>query len=378
MTGQFDVFLSHNSHDKPVVEEIARLLKARGLEPWLDKWELRPGFRWQEGLEKGMEDSRAVAVFIGADGLGPWEAPEMRDFIDRSVREPIPVIPVLLPGAPAKPDLPRFLRAFGWVDLRGGVTDDGLEQLLWGITGKKPGATTGVSPVASAAVSAPGPAPVLNSSSSASPTTPARPHWKRWGLVIGLLSLLIGLGARLWPPPEIAEPTEPKHPDLYALRVQVLSPDGHPVEASKIRASAGNEPQRLPDGWWEIEIPRVKVPLDSRVTVYAESADWSPSQQTVELGTDPNPRLEMRLAEPRSWLRGVVIDASGGPVRGASVSSTTGQATPATADEHGRFALELAVAGETRVRVRAEHEAANTETYCYAGRDTCTIELERP
>jgi tetratricopeptide (TPR) repeat protein len=39
----FDVFLCHNSQDKPKVKEIAEKLKQQGLTPWLDVWELRPG-----------------------------------------------------------------------------------------------------------------------------------------------------------------------------------------------------------------------------------------------------------------------------------------------------------------------------------------------
>ena len=38
----FDIFLSHNSADKPAVENIAHKLKSAGLEPWLDKWYLVP------------------------------------------------------------------------------------------------------------------------------------------------------------------------------------------------------------------------------------------------------------------------------------------------------------------------------------------------
>lgn len=58
----------------------------------------------------------------------------LSEFVDRRS----PVIPVLLPDAPDKPDLPLFLRAFTWVDLRDGLTDDGLDRLEWGITGSKP------------------------------------------------------------------------------------------------------------------------------------------------------------------------------------------------------------------------------------------------
>ena len=40
---QFDVFLSHNSSDKPTVRQLAEELTRRGLTVWLDEDELRPG-----------------------------------------------------------------------------------------------------------------------------------------------------------------------------------------------------------------------------------------------------------------------------------------------------------------------------------------------
>ncbi len=140
MVTGFDVFLSHNSRDKPAVEAIAEELKARKIEVWLDKWNLRPGRRWQKELEKAIEQSRAVAVFVGADGLGPWGVPEMEVFLNRATRdESLAVIPVLLPTAPAQIELQEFLKLYTWVDLRGGVTEEGLARLVWGVTGEKPG-----------------------------------------------------------------------------------------------------------------------------------------------------------------------------------------------------------------------------------------------
>jgi hypothetical protein len=134
----FDVFLSHNSKDKITVRQLAQALQARGLRVWLDEKELTPGRPWQEELEKIIQTVRTAAVLVGKDGLGPWEIPEMRacllEFVDRH----LPVIPVLLPDAPTKPELPLFLRAFTWVDLRGGLTEDNFNRLVWGITGSKP------------------------------------------------------------------------------------------------------------------------------------------------------------------------------------------------------------------------------------------------
>ena len=58
----YDVFLSHNSEDKPAVEEIARRLKQEGIEPWLDKWNLIPGDAWQEAIEEALDACRACAI----------------------------------------------------------------------------------------------------------------------------------------------------------------------------------------------------------------------------------------------------------------------------------------------------------------------------
>ena len=135
---EFDVFLSHNRRDKPLVRELYKTLIAYDLRPWLDEEELVPGRPWQDALEQIIATTKTAAVLYGPAGLGPWEEPEMRACLAEFVRRKLPVIPVLLPGAPEKPDLPLFLQAFTWVDLRDGLTDEGIGKLVWGITGEKP------------------------------------------------------------------------------------------------------------------------------------------------------------------------------------------------------------------------------------------------
>ncbi len=83
MTEQYDAFLSHNSADKPAVEELAKRLRAAGIEPWLDKWHLIPGVPWQEEIEQALDRCSTCVVFVGAAGLGPWHHEEMRAAIDR-------------------------------------------------------------------------------------------------------------------------------------------------------------------------------------------------------------------------------------------------------------------------------------------------------
>jgi len=102
-----------------------------------------PGQSWQEALETIIQTIHSVAVLVGKDGLGPWEIPEMQATLSEFMDRKLPIIPVLLPDAPAKPELPLFLRGFTWIDLRDGLTEDGLDRLEWGITGVMPSQRAG-------------------------------------------------------------------------------------------------------------------------------------------------------------------------------------------------------------------------------------------
>jgi hypothetical protein len=135
---EFDVFLSHNSRDKPAVRELKELLKAYKLRPWLDADELIPGENWQPGLVKGIMNSETMAVCIGSAGVGPWEDEEMQGALTLAVSAKRRVIPVVLPGAPEKPEISLFLSSRTWVDLRAGFAEEGIARLVWGITGVKP------------------------------------------------------------------------------------------------------------------------------------------------------------------------------------------------------------------------------------------------
>jgi hypothetical protein len=119
---EYDVFLSHNSADKPAVEELARRLEDEaGLRPFLDRWHLIPGDPWQEALEDALKQSRTCAIFIGPRGISPWEHEEMRAAIDQRVADQaFRVIPVQLPGAERgkRGRLPPFLVRATWVEFR--------------------------------------------------------------------------------------------------------------------------------------------------------------------------------------------------------------------------------------------------------------------
>jgi GTPase SAR1 family protein/nucleotide-binding universal stress UspA family protein len=132
---EFDVFLCHQVTDKAAVRDLAQKLRERGLRPWLEEHESRPGLPWQRVLEEQMQTIAAAVVIVGS-AVGPWHDQELTTFLRQFARRGCPVIPVLLPGV-ERPELPVFLDGMTWVELA--VCDpDPLDQLEWGITGRHP------------------------------------------------------------------------------------------------------------------------------------------------------------------------------------------------------------------------------------------------
>ncbi len=135
---QFDVFLCHNSEDKPQVEEIRTKLREKQIYAWLDKYDFEPFRSWQKQLEEIMPQIKAAAVFLGKSGVGPWQNLEMNGFLQEFVERDLRMGLVILPGCPDQliKEVPRFLRDFHYVDFRQQFPDP-MNQLVWGITGEK-------------------------------------------------------------------------------------------------------------------------------------------------------------------------------------------------------------------------------------------------
>src|SRR5262249_20267515 len=140
----YDAFLSFNAQDRPAVHEVAERLKIEDLVPYLEEWELAPGQEFQPALAEALRDSKTCVVFLGPNGLGPWQKQEVQVAIDKRARdEAFGVIPVLLPGAerPRRGDVAHleFLINASWVEFLRTLDDaPAFDKLLWGITGKKP------------------------------------------------------------------------------------------------------------------------------------------------------------------------------------------------------------------------------------------------
>lgn len=129
----YDVFLSYSSASSAEVDAVAmRLRDEHGLRVFFDAWSVVAGDPVLEVLERALERSRTIAVFLGADGMGPWHDAERQVALGYAVEGGRRVIPVLLPGA-RKQNVPGFLRTRSWVEL---AKEDGLARLVAGIAGR--------------------------------------------------------------------------------------------------------------------------------------------------------------------------------------------------------------------------------------------------
>jgi hypothetical protein len=134
---RFDVFLAHSHQDKRDVRIIANALQQRGVRAWLDVEQVPPGRWFHDVIQRAIKLSGAAAIFIGPSGVGKWQSLEIRTFIGKCLDSELPVIPVLLPGVSEIPADMLFLRQLNWVTFTQALDESAIDQLEWGITGKR-------------------------------------------------------------------------------------------------------------------------------------------------------------------------------------------------------------------------------------------------
>ena len=129
MAGSFtyDVFLSHNSQDKPRVREIAERLRQAGLRVWFDEWLIRPGDDIYLAIERGLEEARVQVLCLSPAALASgWVNLERNTVLFRDpTNQGRRFVPLLL----ADCTLPDTLRRYKYLDFRQG-SPSAFDELL--------------------------------------------------------------------------------------------------------------------------------------------------------------------------------------------------------------------------------------------------------
>jgi hypothetical protein len=132
------VFVSHSSQDKPAVEALAEASRARGIEPWLDKWEIGLSGDFIASINKGLDEADAgIIVFSAASAASHWVTAEASYLTWARVKEGKLLIPVVLGDAPFIPPLLRPL-------IRHRIGD--VKAIADALHNRKPGPVTPIGP----------------------------------------------------------------------------------------------------------------------------------------------------------------------------------------------------------------------------------------
>ncbi len=112
----YDVFLSHNSRDKPRVRQLAERLKQAGLSVWFDDWVIKPGDDIYLAIERGLEAARVQVLCLSPAALGSaWVTLERSTVLFRDPsNQGRRFVPLLLTDC----TLPDALRRYKYLDFR--------------------------------------------------------------------------------------------------------------------------------------------------------------------------------------------------------------------------------------------------------------------
>ena len=130
------VFVIHASEDKDrFVLDFGRKLRLKGIEAWVDKWEMQPGDSLVDKIfEEGIANAQAVIVVLSKYSVGkPWVREELNTSVVKRINEGIKLIPVIIDDC----QVPECLKSTVWVKIKDlGNYDPELDRIVASIYGQ--------------------------------------------------------------------------------------------------------------------------------------------------------------------------------------------------------------------------------------------------
>jgi hypothetical protein len=135
-------FLCHATPDKDIyVAPFAKYLSSKGIDPWVDDWEINPGDSLLTKVESGIGDADYFLPFLSPRSANrPWVRSEIEMAVTRKMLNKLRIIPVLI-GVGFQ-DIPLFLQTILGVKVEG---EEGIPaaaqrivDTIYGVSAKPP------------------------------------------------------------------------------------------------------------------------------------------------------------------------------------------------------------------------------------------------
>jgi len=131
------VFISHASEDKArFVLDFAGRLRGRGIDAWLDRWEMLPGDSLVDKIfEEGIRNASAVIVVISEHSIvKPWVRDELNAAFVKRISTGSKLIPVVLDSC----EVPVALSSTVWERISDlSSYDDSFDRIVAAVTGSR-------------------------------------------------------------------------------------------------------------------------------------------------------------------------------------------------------------------------------------------------
>lgn len=131
----YRVFISYNTNDVQIANQIALFLASEQIPTWYAKWNINPGDSLSEKINKGLSDCTHLLVLWSKNAEeSKWMKREINPIIYKEVEdESVKIIPILLDET----KMPTMLRDKLYIKYEGGTKKD-YESIVESIMGRKP------------------------------------------------------------------------------------------------------------------------------------------------------------------------------------------------------------------------------------------------
>ncbi len=111
------VYLIHASEDKEkFVIDFAKRLRGKGIDVWLDKWEMYPGDSLIDKMfEEGIKNAQAFIIVLSKISVTkPWVREELNASIIKKISNGSKIIPVIIEDC----EVPEVLKSTLWQEIK--------------------------------------------------------------------------------------------------------------------------------------------------------------------------------------------------------------------------------------------------------------------